>query len=299
MKTDTSKYVTTDLVCESGTICAERYKSAKYERRYEGGAVVEVLTVRDSEGEAETGRRIGRYVTISKDGLKSPHAPSDDVCDAIKNELSRMIADVIGEGALADSTVLVAGLGNRFIAPDALGAKCADKVTATRHLKSVFEGFGSLGCPRIATLDPGVLSQTGIESFDIIKGAAERIDPDVVIVIDAMAARSTSRLATTVQISDSGLSPGGGVGNKRPAIDRESIGRPVISIGSPTVVSSSTLIVDALGAAGEEDISPELEEILDNGKDFFVSLNDSDLVIEHLSDVISKAINIALGVDGL
>ena len=299
MINDISKYVTTDLACESGRISPEEFVHAEYERRERGGATVEVLTVKDSAGEEETGKPTGRYVTVSDSRLKSPRLPSDGVCGAVKEELVKMIEELTGKSTPCGRRILVAGLGNRFITPDALGARCADKVNATRHLKEAFEEFDSLGCSEVATLDPGVLSETGIESFDIIKGAADRIKPDVVIVVDAMAARSTSRLATTIQLSDSGLSPGGGIGNKRPEINRESVGCPVISLGSPTMVSSSTLIFDAVSAAGKDGISKELEKILENGKDFFVSLNDSDLVVEHLSDVISEAINLALGTSDL
>ena len=299
MLNDTSKYISTDLVCESGRIAPEDFVHAEYGRRKAGGATVETLTVKDCAGEEETGKAQGRYVTVSDGSLKNARAPSEDVCGAVSEELSKMIESLTGKGSASGRRVLVAGLGNRFITPDALGPRCADKVNATRHLKGAFEGFDSLGCSEVATLDPGVLSETGIESFDIIKGAADRIKPDVVIVVDAMAARSTSRLATTVQISDSGLAPGGGIGNRRPAINKESVGCPVISLGSPTMVSSSTLVFDAVAAAGKDGISEELEEILENGKDFFVSLNDSDLVVEHLSDVISKAINLVLGTSDL
>ena len=273
MINDISKYVTTDLACESGRISPEDFVHAEYERRESGGATVETLTVKDKAGEEETGKARGRYVTVSDGSLKNARTPSEDVCGAVKEELSNMIANLTGKGTATDCRVLVAGLGNRFITPDALGPRCADKVNATRHLKGAFEEFDSLGCSEVATLDPGVLSETGIESFDIIKGAADRIKPDVVIVVDAMAARSTSRLATTIQLSDSGISPGGGIGNKRPEINRESVGCPVISLGSPTMVSSSTLIFDAVSAAGKDGISKELENILENGKIRLIIVN--------------------------
>ena len=297
MKTDIEKYITTDLACESGRISPELFRHAGYARRSVGSATVEVLTVTDAAGEEETGKPAGRYVTVSDESLKTARGGTESVCAAVRDELLDMIKDLTGKESAANLRVLVAGLGNRFITPDALGARCADKINATRQLKGVIEGFGELGCAEVSTVDPGVLSSTGIESFDIIKGAADRIKPDIVIVIDAMAARSTSRLATTVQLSDAGLAPGGGIGNARPAINRESVGCHVISIGTPTVVSSSTLIADALCAAGESGISPELEEILENGKSFFVSLNDSDIIVERISDAISKAVNLALGAD--
>ena len=299
MRTDISKYITTDLACESGRISPEDFKSAKYERRKMGGATVEVLTVNDSAAEEETGKAVGRYVTVSDESLKDSSGPDAALREAVRSELVSMIRDVTENKRTDQTSVLVAGLGNRFITPDALGARCADKVNVTRHLKDVFKDYEKLGCAEVSAIDPGVLSETGIESFDIIKGTVDRIKPDVVIVIDAMAARSTSRLASTIQLSDAGLSPGGGIGNKRPAVNRETLGCGVISIGSPTVVSSSTLIADALTAADCSAFPPGLEEILENGKSFFVSLNDSDLVVERISDVIAGAINLALGTDSL
>ncbi|MBR6916930.1 MAG: GPR endopeptidase, partial [Clostridia bacterium] len=181
------------------------------------------------------------------------------------------------------------------ITPDALGARCADKINATRHVMAEYDVFKELGCSDVSVIKPGVLSETGIESSDMIKGVVSIVSPDVLIVIDAMSARCVDRLASTVQLSDTGISPGKGIGNRRPAVDRESVGCAVVSIGVPTVVDSSTLICDALQRAGIEEISAELEAILENGKSFFVSLNDSDMIIERLSDVISKALNEAFG----
>ena len=299
MKYDLSKYVTTDLACESGRITPDEYTGARYERRESGGATVEILTVENGTGEEETGKPVGRYVTVSDPSLKDAGESCDGVTEAVAKELSVMLEEVAGKPDGRAVRVLVAGLGNRFITPDALGPRCADGITATRHIiDRLTDGKGPV-CAEVSAIDPGVLSGTGIESWGIIKGTADRIKPDAIIAVDAMAARSVSRLAATVQISDAGLSPGGGIGNHRPKIDRESMGYPVISIGSPTVVSSSTLIADALERAGTEEISPELERILENGRSFFVSLNDSDVVVEKLARVISRAINSALGTDAL
>ncbi len=296
---DIEKYITTDLVCETGRTDPSEYRFAEYKRRCAGSTTVETLAVEGEDAERESGRPCGHYVTISDGTLTEPRGRSQSVREALRRELTVLSERAVGEKISPSTKVLVAGLGNRFMAPDALGARCADKVNATRHVKSEFEIFDELGCSDVCTVDPGVLAETGIESYDLIKGAVEKVAPDLVIVVDALAARSTSRLATTVQLSDTGLSPGGGIGNRRPAIDEESLGCPVISIGVPTVVNSSTLIFDALRQAGIEEISPPLEKILDNGKSFFVSLNDSGMIVERLSDIISYAINSAFGTEGL
>lgn len=298
MHTDRSiektKYIETDLACESGKLSPEEYKSAKYERKSVGSAVIETLSVTDPEGEAESGKKIGTYVTVSDDSLRSEKDISL-LGDVIGGELKKLAVRVLGKEIDEGTKTLIAGLGNRFVTPDALGSRCADKINATRHVKEAFPVFSEMGCSDVSVISPGVLGQTGIESSEVIRGVAKRIKPDLIIAIDAMAARKVSRLATTVQLSDAGLSPGGGVGNSRPAIDQKSMGFPVISIGSPTVVGSSTLILDALEDAGISKISAPLEKILDNGKGFFVTLNDSDRIIERLSDVISDAVNSVFG----
>jgi len=294
-----NKYINTDLACESGRIDPEEYVHAKYRRKVIGDAVVETLTVEDEAGREETGKDPGRYVTVSDEGLKDGTSDIQALGEIIGKELTLLAERASGSKPGRGSRVLVTGLGNRFITPDALGSKCADKISATRHVMGEYKIFDEIGCSEVSVIKPGVLAQTGIESSDYIKGVADRIKPDLIIVIDAMAARKTSRLATTVQLSDVGLSPGKGIGNHRPAIDRASMGYPVISIGSPTVVCSSTLVWDVLDEAGVDEVSPELERILENGKSFFVSLNDSDAVTDRLSDVISRGVNIALGTSAL
>lgn len=293
------EYIFTDLAAESGRIAPEDFRHAKYARRCEGDCVIEELTVSDEAGKEESGREIGRYVTVSSDSLKDPALDSSDAVRAIYKELEILAAQATGRRTLKGAKVLVAGLGNRFITADALGPRCADKIFATRHIMGDASALSSLEVSEISVIEPGVLGRTGIESYDLIRGAADRTHPDLIIAIDAMAARHTSRLAATVQLSDAGLSPGHGIGNRRRPIDRESLGVPLISIGSPTVVNSSTLVCDALEAAGIADISPALREVLDNGKSFFVTLNDADAATERLSDVISSSLNRLFGTAAL
>ena len=289
-----SKYAATDLACEGGRVAPDMYKSAKYERYEEGRVTVEALTVEDEAGADETGREIGRYVTVSSPALKEDGDLSY-VSRVIGDELSGLILRATGKNALPGIKALVVGLGNRFITPDALGARTADKINATRHIKDEYPALGKMGCSEVSVISPGVLGQTGIESSNIIKNVARGIEPDIIIVIDAMAARATGRLATTVQLSDAGLSPGGGIGNRRSAVSKKEIGFPVVSVGSPTVVGSSTLILDALAEAGLDDVPAPLEKILEEGRGFFVTVNDIDKMTERLSDVISRGINRALG----
>jgi spore protease len=138
-----------------------------------------------------------------------------------------------------------------------------------------------------------VLAQTGIETAEIIKSAINSTTPDVLILVDALAARSCDRLAATIQVSDQGINPGSGIGNRRDAITKEMMGVPVITIGVPTIVDSSTLVYDALQQGGfdTDNISNNLREVLENGRSFFVSLKESDLIISQMAELISEAVN--------
>ena len=293
------RYVRTDLACESGRISPESCKGAVYSRTEEDGITVERLKVENETGEAETGKKRGRYTTVSSESFKNYYLKDETVKDALAKEIKEMTESAIKKDVTPNTNVLVVGLGNRFITADSLGPRVADKINATRHVRDTVKVFEDLGCSKVSVIQTGVLGQTGIESSELICSAAKSVSPDIIIAIDALAARSTSRLATTVQLTDTGISPGGGIGNRRLAINKESTGCPVISIGVPTIVGSSTLIYDALERAGIEEIDPALENILENSRSFFVSLNDSDLVIDYLSDVISFSINSVFGTSEL
>lgn len=286
-----NKYIRTDLACESGRISPDQYKHAVYSRKENDGIVIEKLFVPDKEAEKETGKQTGNYTTVYSPKLKRYYLKDESTKSVLESEVRSMAETMLKHGVSATDKFLVAGLGNRFITADSLGTRSADKTHATRHAKASLPILSSIGCCEVSVIQPGVMGQTGIESFEMIKGAVSKVKPDLVIVIDALAARSTSRLATTIQLSDCGIAPGGGIGNKRKAINRETVGCPVMAIGVPTIVDSSTLIYDALANAGIDDIKPELREILDNSKSFFVSLNDSDAIIEYLSDIISESLN--------
>ena len=158
-------------------------------------------------------------------------------------------------------------------------------------MESEDEIFKEIGCCRISAIHPGVTGQTGIESAHLIQSAAAALHPDIVIAVDALAARSTSRLAATIQITDTGIRPGSGINSQLTEISLDTVGCPVIAVGVPTIVDSATLIYDALEQAGTKEISEPLREILHNGKSFFVSLRDSDIITEEVSTVLSKGIN--------
>ncbi len=233
----------------------------------------------------------GRYITLDV-GRIWTH--SNDALASARELLAREIRSLVHSLCGSVDSVLVAGIGNRSITPDAVGPICTDHIHATRHVKLADPSlYARLGGVEIAVTAPGVVGQTGIETLELVRGAVWHTKPSLLIVIDALAARSTERLATTVQLSDSGIRPGSGIGNSRRALDRGSVGVPVIAIGVPTVVDSSTLVYDALEKAGLESYPDKLIEVLDGGRDFFVSLNESDIAVNALARLIGEAVNLA------
>ena len=170
-----------------------------------------------------------------------------------------------------------------------------DLLTVTRHLKELDQSlFDDLGMCCLSALAPGVLGKTGIESSELIRSAVERISPNAIIVIDALAACTVERLATTIQLSDTGIDPGAGIGNLRTKISKESLGIPVIAIGIPTVVDSSTLISDALLRANISELDGETLDRLENSRSFYVTPKETDLITECSAKLIADAVNKAM-----
>ena len=292
---ESASYRRTDLACE-----AEIDKSAargvsfyEYER---GRARVERMIVGRGDGERAAGRAAGTYVTFT---ASRPWMWDEDDRQRLVSELAASLSDAVlsstGRRPDEDFPILVCGLGNRFMTADAIGPKTADKVIVTSALKSERpELYARIGCCRVAAISPGVAASTGVDAVDVVKGVADVISPSVVILIDALAARSCSRLASTIQIADTGISPGSGIGNSRRSIDKDAVGVPVVTIGVPTVVDSSTLVWDALDAAGVDTSSmpDSLREVLTSGRRFYVAPNDSDVLTEEMSTIIAEAINV-------
>ena len=188
-------------------------------------------------------------------------------------------------------SILVVGLGNREVTADALGPRVVDNLFITRHILKEYGtyAFGNKIVNKISGIVPGVMAQTGMECVEIIRGIVKETSPDYVITIDALAARSTKRLGRTIQLTDTGIVPGSGVGNHRNALNLESIGVPVISIGVPTVVDAATIVSDAVNTnrdVVEDFMSPKLH-------DMYVTPKDIDDTIKQLSFLISEGLNIA------
>lgn len=216
----------------------------------------------------------------------------EDYHREISETLARQLGMIIPNHD-KEQSVLVVGLGNREVTADALGPNVVDNLFVTRH---VILEYGKAAYNRtkmnlVSSIVPGVMAATGMETAEIVKGVVEQTKPDVVIVIDALAARSTKRMNRTVQITNTGIHPGSGVGNHRSALTKESLGVPVIAIGVPTVVDAATIVNDALEKASYSCEEPKVLTELNN---MYVTSKDIDATIKRLSFMISEAINITL-----
>ena len=289
--TENSARVHTDLACERMR-ADTALEGVEYSESEEDGCRIARLTVTSDEGAKSIGRPKGRYVTMSFSPL---YELTDDTLSSLSSLLSRLIGEFVSALDGKVGSVLAVGLGNRYMTSDAVGPESIREMLATRHLfledPELFAGYSDVV---LSLLSPGVMAQTGIESRLLVEGAVKAIQPDLVIVIDALAARSTDRLATTIQLSDTGIRPGSGIGNSRLAIDREALGVPVLAIGIPTVVDSRTLVYDALERAGatEDTMPPRLYEVLAEGESFFVSPRQMDTVTERAARLVADAVNL-------
>lgn len=214
------------------------------ERQQLDNISVNRVIVENDEGSETIGKPVGHYVTIDVPKLKEKDPDLiEKVCKVLAEELKKITGEIS-----VKSTFLVIGLGNWNVTPDSLGPKVVQKLIVTRHLLELMpDSFNpDKGIRSVCALAPGVLGITGIETGEIIKGLVEKIKPDMVLAIDALAARSMERISTTIQIADTGVYPGSGIGNHRMGITKETIGVPVIAIGVPTVVDAATMANDTL-----------------------------------------------------
>ncbi len=275
--------IRTDLALECRELAPRDCYGIESEELSVGEAKITRIHVVDHRGEEALGKPMGHYITIEVPPFSHEAVADDTRRSAVTVELNRMLPK---EGA-----ILIAGLGNSDITPDALGPKAAEKILATRHISGSLSRELGLGTLRpVSVIAPGVLGKTGMETVEIIRGAVEQIRPAAVIVIDAMASRRLSRLGCTVQLSDTGIIPGSGVGNTRKEINQKTLGVPVISLGVPTVVDAATLARDLL-MKHPDDI---LEDMQTNGEQMMVTPREIDTVITHAADLVSLSVNCAL-----
>ena len=240
------------------------------------------------------GKAVGTYVTMEAPALVEPDEDYHrEISDCLAKELLEMIPD--GDRELS---VLVVGLGNREVTADSLGPQVVDNLFITRHVVKEY-GKAAYNCSKmnlVSSMEPGVMAKTGMETAEIVKGVVSETGPDVLIVIDALAARSTKRLNRTIQITNTGIQPGSGVGNHRNALTQEELGVPVIAIGVPTVVDAATIVGDALKKWMDEDLNKKFDSRLAFAElnNMYMTGKDIDAVIKRVSFTLSEGINIAM-----
>ena len=251
------------------------------------GFAVSTVEVLDGRGEAAIGKPRGRYITVELGALLRREENSfAEACALLAEELRSLLRFPVF------SSILVAGLGNRDITPDAVGPIAVDNLMVTRHLREALpQHFGSFRS--VSGLCSGVLGTTGIESGEIISAVCKAVKPSAVIAVDALASRSTDRLCRTVQLSDTGIVPGSGVGNARLALNEKTLGVPVIAVGVPTVVDAATLAYDLIKESGF-DIGTET---LNSETNMIVTPRDIDKNVRDISKLIGYGINMALHED--
>ena len=309
--------VRTDLALET----REKFKEdnveiigVRVEEEYHREKEIKITTmvIETENGAKAMGKPKGTYITLEAANMDSQ---DEDYHREISLELARIIKRLLPEGKNTFS-VLVAGLGNREVTPDALGPRVVDNMMITRHVLKEFGkyAFGEQEVNAVSGIVPGVMAQTGMESQEIIRGVIKQTKPDVMIAIDALAARSTRRLSRTIQITDTGINPGSGVGNHRHGLSKETVGIPVIAIGVPTVVDAATIVSDTMQTliqAMEEHshlstLSTGLNALNDMEKyelirellspqlnTMFVTPKDIDESVKRLSYTLSEGLNIA------
>lgn len=285
---DSWSTVRTDLALEARESIDEKDNSlhgVTVEEAYDESSDVHItkVMIETKNGAKALGKPMGTYITLEAPNMTEPEEDfHQEISDILARELKSILPDPDKE-----QSILVVGLGNREVTADSLGPNVVDNLFVNRHIVLEY-GKVAYNCSKmhlVSSLAPGVMAKTGMESAEIIKGVIGETKPDVVIAIDALAARSTKRLNRTIQITNTGIHPGSGVGNHRNAITRESLHIPVLALGVPTVVDAATIVGDAMG---------ERPATLKELNNMYVTTKDVDLQIKQISHIICDGINKAL-----
>ena len=275
--------IRTDLALESRERLEaekEEVRGVVFEEIYDEkrNVLITKVSVETENGAKAIGKPVGTYVTLEAPELLNPDEGSHrEVSEVLSEQIKTLIKKDI-------ESVLVVGLGNREVTPDALGPEVVGNLYMTRHILREYGNYAFSG-KKIASISgivPGVMAQTGMESLEIIKGIIHETKPQLVIAIDALAARSVKRLGRTIQLADTGINPGSGIGNHRKGLNKESLGVPVISLGVPTVVDAFTIVYD---------VCQDVEKIPGSLSGMFVTPKNIDETVKNLSYTISEALN--------
>lgn len=278
------------------------------------------VTILDERGEQALGKPQGNYITIDIRNLK---IASEEEIDKAGKALQKELKTLLDKNVQPQEDILVVGLGNIYVTPDALGPKVISYIDVTRHIAKYMPEALQPGTRSVSAISPGVLGTTGIETVEILKGIVENIHPKLIIVIDALASKSIERISSTIQIADTGIVPGAGVGNTRKEISTNTLGVPVIAIGVPTVVDAATIAADSLDlfmekmqetltqkakpenaeketlykvlSGMEENKYEMIKEVLTpEDFNFIVTPKEIDELIENMSSVVARGINFSV-----
>lgn len=280
--------VRTDLALEAKESIdgkEDEIRGIKIEEDYDKDSDVHItkVIIETKNGARAMGKPMGTYVTLEAPGMIEPEEDyHQEISDILASEIRKLLFEPEQE-----KSILVVGLGNRDVTADSLGPNVVDNLFINRHIVMEY-GKLAYNCSKmhmVSSLVPGVMAKTGMESAEIIKGVIEQTHPDQVIVIDALAARSTKRLNRTIQITNTGIHPGSGVGNHRNALTKESLKVPVLAIGVPTVVDAATIVGDAIG---------EYPKALSELNNMYVTSKDVDFQVQQISHILCDALNKAL-----
>lgn len=311
--------IQTDLIIEAHEVLLQtsqlpEIEGIKSDLQSLDGIEISTIEIMSDQAADKIGKSPGKYITIEATGLRDKNSELEE---RLTEVLCRQLQEILNLGE--ESTVLVVGLGNWNVTPDSLGPSVVENLYVTRHIKALYPEKIGPGFRNVCAIAPGVLGLTGIETSEIIYGIVQRLKPDMVIAIDALAARSMHRLNTTIQISDTGIYPGSGVGNRRQGITRETLNIPVIAIGVPTVVDAATLandVIDLLITAikKEADIGNNVSQVLSLLDEFekddkhklikevlnpevgvlMVTPKEVDRLLQDISNLLANGLNAAL-----
>lgn len=265
-----------------------------------------IVKITNKEGAECIGKPIGTYITFD---LKNLRYAEEEEINETANIISNEIKNIVNEKVDKNSEILVVGLGNEYVTADSLGPKVIENIEVTRHLIKYAPECVVEGARSVSAIAPGVLGVTGIETLEVIKGITDNVKPKLIIVIDSLASKSIERISTTIQIADTGIVPGAGVGNTRKELSEKTLGIPVIAIGVPMVVELATLVTDGINLFIEKlqekaESNKYLNDLKDSDKyedvkealciqdyNMIVTPKEIDDLIENMGNIVSKSIN--------
>ncbi len=250
------------------------------------------VKITNREGELALDKKMGNYITIDMKKINNITTEKEQkIIDTFSKELSEIIDKHINK----NEEILVVGLGNLYATPDSLGSKVVQNIEITRHIKIYLPDAIDKNTRSISAISPGVLGTTGIETVEIVRGIVDNIKPKLVIAIDSLCSKNIDRINKSIQISDTGIVPGGGVGNRQQELSERTLNIPVISIGVPTVLDAATIVIDTLNAC---EISVSENEIVDkmklNNFNFIVTPKEIDTLIDSMTNIVAEGINMCI-----